>query len=147
MAFLTAEQILVADDVKTEVVSVPEWGGEVRVRGAMANEMDEYEQTLVTTKFVDDKAEVVSNSANAKARLVVKLIVDGNGNRIFNDSQAEDIGRKSHAAVNRLFQKIQELSGRTRKAQGGLEKNLGGGPTTSSGTPSSVISADAQSPS
>ena len=31
MALLTRDEILAADDIKTEDVEVPEWGGDVRV--------------------------------------------------------------------------------------------------------------------
>jgi hypothetical protein len=124
MPLLSKDQILEADDLKTEVVKVPEWGGEVRVRGAMAFEMDAYEQSLFATKGVGtDKPEVIANADNSKARLVVKCVVDLEGERLFKDEEAAKLGKKSSSAINRLFQKIQHLSGRTKAARDELEKN------------------------
>ena len=36
MALLTREDILNYNDIKTEIVPVPEWGGEVKVKGLTA---------------------------------------------------------------------------------------------------------------
>ncbi len=122
MALLTKEQIL-ATDLKEEVVPVPEWGGEVRVRACMACERDEYESSLVTTKVVDDKTETQENFKNAKARLVVKCVLDADGKRMFTDADADALGGKLAGVIDRLFQKIQDLSGMSRKAQKVAEKN------------------------
>ena len=43
---LTKEQILESDDLKTEVVDVPEWGGEVTIRIMSGTERDAFEQAL-----------------------------------------------------------------------------------------------------
>jgi hypothetical protein len=43
---LTKEQILSADDIKTETVLVPEWGGDVIVRGLSGVERDAYEMAV-----------------------------------------------------------------------------------------------------
>lgn len=133
MPLLTKEQILQADDIKTETVPVPEWGGEVRVRGAMAFEMDAYERSLYMTKTDEkDKVAVVENMDNAKARLVVKCVVGEDGERLFKDEDASALGKKSTSAVNRIFQRIQHLSGRTKEARAALEKNSAPGQSADS---------------
>jgi len=121
---LSKSDILGANDLKFEYVDCPEWGGRVRVRGAMAIERDEYDQSMTITKINDaGKAEVVDNFANAKARLVVKCIVDDNGNRLFSDSESTALGKKASTAIDRIYRRIQALSAMTKKAQEELEKN------------------------
>lgn len=143
---LTAAQILQADDIKKVLVFVPDWNGSVYVRGATARERDEYEQSLVYTKVKDDKTEVVENSDNARARFVVKCVVDESGNRLFTDDQADALGKKSAAMVNLLFQKIQSMSAMGKKAMDELEKKSAAGPTPISGTSSPDTSEATPSP-
>ena len=39
MALLSKEQILKSDDLKSEIVAVPEWGGDVKVRVMTGTEL------------------------------------------------------------------------------------------------------------
>ena len=54
---------------------------------------------------------VSMNLANVRARLVVRSVVDQAGKRIFADGDAEMLGDKSAAAVARVFDVAQRLSG------------------------------------
>ena len=47
MPILNKAAILAAEDLKTETVAVPEWGGEVRVRTLTGTERDAFESGLV----------------------------------------------------------------------------------------------------
>lgn len=133
MDLLNRDQILKVEDTQYETVSAPEWGGKVRVRGALAIERDEYEQSLNSTKIDDDgKVTIAGNYSNAKARFVVKCVVDEKGNRIFKDEDAETLGKKSSAVINRVFQRIAKLSGMDRKSNESLAKNSGAGQDGSS---------------
>lgn len=135
--FLSADQILNVDDLKREVVPVPEWKGKVMVRGATALERDDYDNDLFVTDTKGEKTVTTPNLANAKARLVVKCIIDPKtGQRLFPDTKAGELGRKSAGVINRLFQKIQTLSGLDKKSQAVLEGNSGGG--TQEGSPSNL---------
>ena len=49
MKALTRDEILGADDLKTESVKVPEWGGTVLVRELTGAERDEWEASVVKT--------------------------------------------------------------------------------------------------
>lgn len=138
MGFLNREQILTADDLKKEVVEVPEWPGadgkpgQVCVRAAMACERDEYEQNIVQTKVIDGKTETVENFINARSRMVVKCVIDEQGHRIFKDADAPLLGKKNAAAVQRLFRQVQKLSGMTREAVKELEGNSSAGQSDAS---------------
>lgn len=129
MRVLSKTQINTAPDIKREFMPTPEWDDApdqenpagVFVRSATAFEMDEYEGSLTTTKMVGDKAEVVGNWSNAKARLVAKCLVDEDGSPI--GLTDIELGKKNADPINRLFKKIQELSGKAKGAQATIAKN------------------------
>ena len=107
MALLSREAILQAQDLPTEDVEVPEWGGTCRVRALTGAERDAFEQSIVETRGKNTRL----NLRNIRAKLVALCCVDENGNRLFKDEDAELLGRKSAAALNRVFEVAQRLSG------------------------------------
>lgn len=107
MAVLNRDAILQANDLPTERVEVPEWDGEVIVRGLTAAERDQFEQSIVETRGKDTRV----NLRNIRAKLVALTVVDEEGNRIFRDEDVELLGRKSATAINRIFEVAQRLSG------------------------------------
>jgi hypothetical protein len=117
---LTKEQILKAEDLKTETVEVPEWGGSVNVRTMTGTERDAFEQSIVEGK---DK----TNLANIRARLCAATIVDDKGNRIFSDEDAIELGKKSAAALYQIATVAQKLNGFRNKDIEDLGKNLSKG--------------------
>jgi hypothetical protein len=106
--FLNADQILKVEDLKTEIVPVDEWGGNVIVSELMAADRDAYEQSMWNDR---GNGRLVANRANARARLVVKVLVSPEGVRLFNDDSADALGAKSAAVVDRLFDVAIRLSG------------------------------------
>lgn len=115
--YLTKEQILSAQDFKYEEVQIPEWGGTVRVRGLTAYERDELEVQAMEAQKNPDAAK------NVRARLVVKCLVDADGNRLFKDSDADALGTKHGAILDKLFWVTQRLSALTAQDIEDLEKN------------------------
>lgn len=111
--FLGRDEILDYDDIKVEVVPVPEWGAKaaVRLKVLSAAERDAFEASTVTTKGGRQKP----NLANLRARLVARCMVDGDGKRVFESGDVVRLGNKSSAALDRLFAKCQELNGFTEK--------------------------------
>lgn len=107
MGFLSREQILDAKDLHTETVSVPEWGGDVRLRMLTAKERDAFEASVVEMKGGKQK----QNLANVRARLVSLCLVDENGEQLFKSYDVERLGDKSAAALQRLFEKCNEMNG------------------------------------
>jgi hypothetical protein len=122
MALLTRDAILQAQDLPKELVSVPEWGGEIYVRALTGAERDAFEQTIVERKGKSTKM----NLKNMRAKLVALTTVDEEGKRIFSDSDAELLGKKSAAALNRVFEVAQKLSGLTPEDVDELTKNSEG---------------------
>ena len=106
---LNAEQILAAQDIPSETIDVPEWGGKVVVRGLSAAEKDAYDRAIVQ---VDSKGNTtIGRLDNIRALLVVRCLVDEDGERLFKDSQARELGEKSSAVVGRLWRIATRLSG------------------------------------
>jgi hypothetical protein len=106
---LTRDAILAADDHKTEVVQVPEWGGEVVVRGLRGRERDEFEASIVERRG----RQMVPNTANIRAKLVVLCCVDDDGKPLFNKTDVEQLGEKSGAPIDRIYEVAAKLSGMT----------------------------------
>lgn len=103
---LTREEILQAQDIEYEVVEVPEWGGEVRVRAMTAAERDAFEASILR----QTKSGVQVEMVNLRARLCAMTIVDEDGKRIFGDSDIAELGKKSAAALQRVFDAAMRLS-------------------------------------
>ena len=113
---LTKEQILGADDLKRELVDIPEWGGEVLLRELRGRERDSFEEGSL------DKQRNVT-MANMRARLVALSAIDEEGERLFTAKEASQLGDKSASALNRLFEVCCRLSGITESDVDKLEGN------------------------
>ena len=116
MGLLSKSEILSAHDLKTEDVSVPEWGGDVRVRTITGSERDAFEGGLVGEGGQ-------RNLSNLRARLLSLAIVDENGSRLFSENDAAILGGKSSAALDRLFDVAQRLNGIGQAAEAAIAKN------------------------
>lgn len=115
MALLSREAILAASDLPSEIVPVPEWGGDVRVLGMTVKERSAYESGF--TKEVKDKngAPSVSQDRNAlkelRERLFAHTVVDEKGNRLFNDGDYDALSKKSAAAMERVLDAARRVCG------------------------------------
>jgi len=81
---LSKDDILHAEDLRTEEVDVPEWGGTVLVRGLTGRERDEFEGSVLEQRG----QKTVTNTANVRAKLAVKCVVDDTGQRVFAGSSS-----------------------------------------------------------
>lgn len=115
--FVTRDVILAAQDIPTEDVEVPEWGGWVRVRGMTGVQRDAWE-----TELNAGKGKI--NWTNARARLLARCLVDEKGKRLFRNEDFEALGQKSAATLMKLFDMAQRLSGVSPQDVEALEKNL-----------------------
>ncbi len=107
LKLLSREDILQAQDLTSEDVDVPEWGGVVRVRTLTGAERDAFESSVARKQGKN----VVMNYKNIRAKLVALTVIDGEGNRLFSDEDARALGRKSAEALDRVFSVAQRLSG------------------------------------
>ena len=119
MALLTRSAILAAQDIQTEEVEVPEWGGSVMVRGMTGAERDAFEESVLTGRGKNRNV----NLRNFRARLVVKSVVDKKGDRLFTMADIDALGAKSAAALGRCFDVATRLSGMSDEDVEELTKN------------------------
>jgi hypothetical protein len=134
MGVLGREQILKADDVTTEEVAVPEWGGSVLVRGLTGRQRDEFEAALIERRG----KRAVPNTDNIRAKLVARCCVDEAGQRLFTDADAGELGNRSGAALDRVYEVAARLSGIGDEDLEELTEDFGSpsGVSSSSGSPS-----------
>lgn len=110
---LDRKAIFKAVDLDIKTVAVPEWGGDLCVRGLTARERDHFEASIGASANLD----------NLRARLVVLSICDDKGERVFKDSDAIELGKKNAQVVNRLFDVARSMSGMSDEDVQELEKN------------------------
>lgn len=107
LGLLTKAQILQAEDRVYEIVPVPEWGGKVRVRSLSGAERDGFEAAMLEGKGKNRKV----NLQNLRAKLVAASVVDADGNALFDQGDIVALGTKNAAALDRVFEVAQRLSG------------------------------------
>jgi len=130
---LSRDDILKAEDLSTEEVDVPEWGGTVLVRGMSGRERDEFEVSMT----VRHGKQMVQDFANTRAKIVARCVVDEDGQRLFTDADVAVLGEKSGAAIDRIFGVASRLSGLGAEDVEELAENFGGtnGDSSSSASP------------
>ena len=124
MKRVTREEILAAA-LATEVVPVPEWGGEVVVRELTGAQRDAYEESCFTGRGRDRR----ENFRNLRARLVALAVVDEAGAPLFSETDVEALGNAGAAALDRVFTVAQRLSGLSAKDVEDLAGNSEPGPS------------------
>jgi len=125
--FLTREQIINCNNLKSEDVAVPEFGEGcyVRVTELPAYERDEFENWILRNKDTRDYV-------NFRARLCAYTVVDPEtGRKVFADERnnikpedIEELGKKSGAALDRICDIAQKLSGMKKEDVDKMTKNL-----------------------
>ena len=113
---LSKDQILLAEDFKTETVDVPEWGGEVIVKTMSGFSRDQFEGSIVGKNGG-------TNLANIRAKMVAAVLVDESGELLFNEKDVVALGKKSAKALDRVFSVAQRLNGFSEADVEELAKN------------------------
>lgn len=146
---LSREDIEQNSQLKTERVSVPEWSkngkGSVLIRELTGSERDAYEASIIGDRTGKDRR---MNLLNIRARLVAYSLIDPKtSQRMYSDREIGILGNKSAAALDRVFQRCQVLSGITDEDVKELEGNLESDQSDDSGSdsPSSSVVVSANS--
>ncbi len=113
LRLLHKQSFLKRDDVRYEDVPVPEWeeNGEiplVRIRSLTGAEWEEFEMSVSKT---GTDGVTKTDMRNARAKLLVKVIVDESGGLIFDASDVGQLAQKNAGALTRLFEAASKLSG------------------------------------
>lgn len=119
MNMLTKAQILEVNDIDTEIVSVPEWKGDVKVKMMSGSERDLFESSIFEQKGKD----LQRNMNNLRAKLISKCLIGEDGNRLFSDKEIDLLGRKSAKALDRIYEVCVRLNGIGAKEIEELTKN------------------------
>ena len=103
MNILSKDSILTAQDLKREVVEVPEWGegaavlvGELSAAGRL--------------KFAESIKEEGNRDKTYIALAVTHFIINEDGGRMFDDDSADALAGKSLQVLKRIFDKAQALN-------------------------------------
>jgi hypothetical protein len=116
---LTRESILQAKDLDLCPMAIPEWGGTIYVRCMTGTERDAFEAEAYTIRGKN----VEINRENFRARLLVRVLVDEENQRIFSDQDINSLGGKSAKILDQLFSVAMRLNGLSREDVEELTKN------------------------
>lgn len=98
--------ILAADDASTELVEVPQWGVTIEVRG-----MSGRDRAAFLSSYTDPETGRVNWGMLYPSLITATAFDPDNGERIFDDGDADAINGKSGAALERVAQVALRLSG------------------------------------
>jgi hypothetical protein len=136
---LNRDQVFAANDVKTEDVECPEWGGTMRVRGLTGKERGQLERMFSSAKKGSGALDMGTDKngpdwGSWRAWLVSRAAVDENGKPVFSVTDIQKLGERSAAPIDRVSAAIMALSGIGATDQEEMEKNSEG--TTTEGSSS-----------
>lgn len=108
---LGREDILEASDLQYALVDVSEWANgktsKVLVRSLTGAERDALEESMVVGKGKNQKM----SYTHFRAKLVVKAIIDKEGNRVFTEKDILALSRKNASPLGRVAETVTRLSG------------------------------------
>jgi hypothetical protein len=104
---LSREEILAAPDLRRDEVSVPEWGGTVRIR-EMSLEDRAALYDLMYGKAADDK-KVGQRGLDLNLEMIRRSAVDESDAPLFTAADLKKLAKKSDRAVRRLVEAIEAM--------------------------------------
>ena len=103
---LSKAEIIRAHDLQTEWVSVPEWGGDVRVRGLTAGQRDQLEAAMIDKKGQPAHVRL----GQFRSRMLMLSVIDEQGFPVFEEGDIPALMNKSVKAVERVLKVARGLS-------------------------------------
>jgi hypothetical protein len=97
---LTKEQISLVDDLPTKIVSVPEWGGDIKLRAMVTKDRIDFERINADAKSEDE----------TMINLIIYSCVDENNKLMFSKEDFKMLAAKSAYPIVRLFKECVDLS-------------------------------------
>lgn len=127
---LTKDQILGADDLRRESVSVPEWGGDVWVGVMTGRQRDALESGQFRLQKSGDPM------ANMRARMAVYTVTNEDGSPMFTEADIPKLAGKSGVALGRIFTVATRLNGMSPEVVDELVGNSASAQSDGSGSTS-----------
>lgn len=97
---LTKENIFASQDITTQLIPMPEWGGEVRIKAMSIGDQIEFEKLNKKSK---DTSNIVCNT-------LMFCCIDEDGERLFSEEDLKLLEHKSFRAIEKLFKACLELN-------------------------------------
>lgn len=97
---LTAEEVLAADDLPTETIEIPEWGGSVKVRS-----FTKAQQQEIRVKATKGNGEI--DESRLEMLLVLHALIEPQ----FSEDQLAQLAEKSASAIDGILTTINSLAG------------------------------------
>lgn len=116
---LSPSNIENVQDITLVEVEVPEWGGVVYIRSLSGKERDHFDSI-----YFNQDIPFIEKFKNARARFLVTVLCNENGEQLLKPEQVEMLGNKNGAVLDRLFEKAQEISGLRKKDIDKMGKDL-----------------------
>lgn len=111
--FLSPGVILEQPTLVIEELVVPEWGGgKIRLKMLSAKERDDFESSMVK---VTRGGRQQLNNENFRARLVQLAAVNEDGSPMFTKHDVKTLGNLPASGLQRVFNKINEMSAMTEE--------------------------------
>lgn len=111
------EKILNTEDIKEQVVEIPEWGVKVLVRG-----LDGAQRAKVMQNATDARGNI--NFTKIYPDIIIASCYDPETKeKIFEDTDRDLIMKKSSVAIDRIVNVAMAISGLSKQAEEEIEKN------------------------
>lgn len=124
---LSREEIRSIDKQGRRTVTVPQWGGDVLIRGMTVIEQEGY------WDIVDDSKKGITAPAGKRGSVLYSCCINEDGSSFWKPEDAAWLGSEANAgAVDLVYNEIVDLSGFSTKAQSGIAKKPETPPTSSS---------------
>jgi hypothetical protein len=120
MNTININQIKSANDVKTRKVDVPEWGGHLFVKEFSGKQRDEFDSAVAKKS----KNGVVADVTGLRVLMCILACCDEARNAIFSKQDADALGEKSAAVLQRIFDAASELNGMKAEQADGDKENF-----------------------
>ena len=113
------DELLAIADCKVEELNVPEWYRAIHVRGLT---LEERTKIADEANGMNGATDATKNSVLTR-RLVQYGVCNPDGDRVFEESDFEALGRKNANVLDRIGLKVSELSKLGAESAKELEKN------------------------
>ncbi len=114
---LTRKQILEQTTMKTQVVKVPEWGGDVTIKEWTTNERSAFEADC------DFAGKKEASTQMVREKAIVHSVIDDKGKLMFTDADLTSLSQTSAAATDRVFAAVSKLNHISADDEKELAKN------------------------